>query len=134
MAATTVTDLIAALDSLGTTPVRAELTDAERLEVIDALRRTFYRLQTPFERAWDMGMGDPHVYAAIKTTMDLGLWKAWGATDAAGRGGDKSLDELVGLCDKQCHPNLLRRSGAVRSYSEVYGQRWTLTEYLRQVD
>lgn len=134
MAATTVTDLIAALDSVGTTPGRAELTDAERLGVIDALRRTLYRLQTPFERAWDMGMADSHVYAAIKTTMDLGLWKAWGAVDAVARGVDKSLDELVGLCDKECHPNLLRGSGTVRSCSGVYGQRWTLTGYSRQVD
>lgn len=115
MAATTVTDVVAALDSVGTTLATAELTDAERLEVIDALRRTLYRLQTPLERAWDMSMAEPHLYAAIKTTMDLGLWKAWGAAGAAGHGAEKSLGELVGLCNKACHPNLLRGSDPVQS-------------------
>lgn len=95
-------DLIAALDNLGASP--GHLTNVERLEVADALRRNYHRLQTPFERVWEMLLARTHTYAAIKTVMDLGLWKAWGAAG----GGEKLLDELVEMCDKACAPNLLR--------------------------
>lgn len=100
--APTARELIAALDSLASSP--GALTSAERLEVADALRRSYHRLQTPFERIWEMLLGQTHTYAAIKTTMDLGLWKAWGAAG----GGERALDELVELCDRPCAPNLLR--------------------------
>lgn len=100
--APTVSELIAALDRLGTSQ---ELTNLERLEVVAALRRNYRRLQRPFERVWETLLGQPHVYAATRTLMDLGLWRAW----AAAGGGDKTLDELVGLCEKRCDPNLLRK-------------------------
>ncbi|ROW05745.1 hypothetical protein VMCG_05180 [Cytospora schulzeri] len=98
--ATSVKDLIASLDGLP-----SDISEAERTELTDALRRNLHRLQTPFERAWEMTLAQPHVYAAIKTTIDLGLWQAWRSVS----GGEKSLDELVQMCDKECDPNVLRR-------------------------
>ncbi|KUI55027.1 Demethylsterigmatocystin 6-O-methyltransferase [Cytospora mali] len=98
--ATSVKDLIASLDGLP-----ADISEAERMELTDALRRNLHRLQTPFERAWEMTLAAPHLYAAIKTTLDLGLWEAW---RSAG-GEEKSLDDLVKMCNKECNPNLLRR-------------------------
>ncbi|KAJ7276186.1 putative O-methyltransferase [Mycena haematopus] len=81
------------------------LDDRERIQVTQTLRRALDRLQTPFERAWDMIIIQPMVYAACQTGVDLGLWEAW---RSAG-GGQKSLAELVKMCNKDCDPNLLRR-------------------------
>ncbi|CAN8097784.1 unnamed protein product [Discula destructiva] len=98
----TVKELIAALDSVGNSP---ELSNAERLEVTDALRRNLNRLQMPFERAWHFTLANSLTYAAVKTVMDLGLFKAW----AAAGGGEHVLDELAKMCNRSCSPNLLRR-------------------------
>lgn len=98
--ATSVQDVIASLDVLP-----ADISDAERTQLTDALRRNLHRLQTPFERAWEMTLAEPHLYAAIKTTLDLGLWQAWRSVS----GGEKSIDEMVQMCSKECNPNLLRK-------------------------
>lgn len=103
---TNIQDLIATLDNVGTTAANEQLIGASRLDLVAALRRNLYRLQTPFERAWDMTLAEPHMYAAVKTGMDLGLWKAWGKAG----GESKSIDELVTLCDQECNPNLLRKT------------------------
>lgn len=98
--ATSVADVIATLDGLP-----SDINDAERTQLTDALRRNLHRLQTPFERAWEMTLAEPHLYAAIKTTLDLGLWQAWRSVS----GGEKSIDELVQMCNKDCDTNLLRK-------------------------
>lgn len=95
-----VKDLIASLDGLP-----SDISDVERMQLKEALRRNIHRLQTPFERTWEMTLAEPHLYAAIKTTIDLGIWEAWRSVS----GGEKSLDELVNMCKKDCEPNLLRR-------------------------
>lgn len=97
--AASVKDLIASLDGLP-----SDISDVERMQLKDALRRNIHRLQTPFERTWEMTLAQPHLYAAIKTTIDLGIWEAWRSVS----GGEKSLDELVNMCKKDCEPNLLR--------------------------
>lgn len=99
MAEIDVANLIATLNSVGTDT-------AQRLDLVAALRRSLYRVQTPFERIWDMMLAEPLLYAAVKTAMDLGLWKAW-AKHAGGA--SMSIDELAKLCDHECDPNLLRR-------------------------
>lgn len=107
--ATSVKDLIASLDG-----IPSNINDAERMELTDVLRRNLHRLQTPFERAWEMTLAHPHVYAAIKTMLDLGIWEAW---RLAG-GGEKSTDELVAMSNnKECSPNLLRESLLAESTS-----------------
>ncbi|ROW15289.1 hypothetical protein VPNG_02994 [Cytospora leucostoma] len=99
--ATSVQDLIASLDGLP-----SGLSDTERVQLTDALRRNLQRLQTPFERAWEETLAAPHIYASIKTLLDLGIWEAW---RSAG-GGEKTIDELVSISNnKDCSPNLLRR-------------------------
>ncbi|KAF7352951.1 Demethylsterigmatocystin 6-O-methyltransferase [Mycena venus] len=100
MALSGVDKIINVLDSIS-----PDLNVQEHTQVIEALRRTLNRLQTPFERAWEMIIPQPLVFAACQTTIDLGLWEAW---RSAG-GGQKSLDELAELCNKNCNPNLLRR-------------------------
>ncbi|KAJ7368108.1 S-adenosyl-L-methionine-dependent methyltransferase [Mycena albidolilacea] len=92
--------IISALDS-----IPAELDGKERTQVTEALRRTLARLQTPFERSWEMMLLHPLVYAACQTGIDLDLWKGWYASG----GGQKSLAEVVKMCSKDCDPNLLRR-------------------------
>lgn len=99
--ATSVKDLIASLDA-----IPSSISDEERRELTDALRRNLNRLQTPFERAWEMVLAAPHVYAAIKTLLDLGVWEAWRSVG----GGEKSIDELVEMCNTRCAPNLLRKA------------------------
>ncbi|KAF8211317.1 S-adenosyl-L-methionine-dependent methyltransferase [Mycena galopus ATCC 62051] len=75
------------------------------MQITEALRRTLDRLQTPFERAWEMITFQPLVFAACQTGIDIGLWVGW---RSAG-GGPKSLVELVEVCEKECDPNLIRR-------------------------
>ncbi|KAJ6516077.1 putative O-methyltransferase [Mycena sanguinolenta] len=95
-----ISNLINTLDNIS-----PGLDDKERTQVIRALRSTLERLQTPFERAWEMIIIQPMVYAACQTGVHLGLWEGW---RTAG-GGQKSLVELVELCKKGCDQNLLRR-------------------------
>ncbi|EPS43349.1 hypothetical protein H072_2598 [Dactylellina haptotyla CBS 200.50] len=95
-----VKDILASIDQIS-----SDLKDTDRVQTIDALRRALNKLQTPFERAWEMVLPQPLVLAACQILADLGLWEAW---NSAG-GGEKSLDDLVKLCKKECEPNLLRR-------------------------
>ncbi|KAF3924295.1 O-demethylpuromycin-O-methyltransferase [Orbilia brochopaga] len=76
-----------------------------RRQTIDALRQALDKLQTPFERVFNMILFEPLVLACFQIGTDLGLWEAW---ESAG-GGKKSLDDLLKLCKKDCDVNLLRR-------------------------
>lgn len=78
--------------------------EVERLQVRAAARRLLARLESPYERAWGFCFEHPVVFAALQTCIDLGLWKAW---TAAG-GGEKTIDELVGLTTPTIETNLLR--------------------------
>ncbi|KAK3331776.1 S-adenosyl-L-methionine-dependent methyltransferase [Cercophora scortea] len=96
-------DLIAVLDSVSHASFNGD--EVERLRVRAAARRLLARVESPYERAWGFCFEHPAVFAALQTTIDIGLWKAW---TAAG-GGEKSIDELVKLATVEVEPNLLRR-------------------------
>ncbi|KAH8591737.1 putative O-methyltransferase [Bisporella sp. PMI_857] len=85
-----------------------------RLNTIAAVRRLLNRLQTPFERAWDIVFDNPVSYAAIQTCIDLGIWKAW-LEDGAG---EKTLEEVKQLANADIDLNLLRRLFRLLSSSD----------------
>jgi fumagillin biosynthesis methyltransferase len=101
-----VKNIVSALDSLSAD----DIDDAERQQITEALRRSLDRLQSPFERAWEMTIAQPYLFAACQIGIDLGLWQAW---RAAG-GGEKTLDELLKMCQQKCDANLLRKPGPHR--------------------
>ncbi|KAJ5935381.1 hypothetical protein N7466_004928 [Penicillium verhagenii] len=79
--------------------------EVERLKVRSAARRLLARVETPYERAWGFCFEHPAVFAALQTCIDLGLWKSWTSIG----GGEKSIEELVGLTKPTIETNLLRR-------------------------
>ncbi|CAI6088051.1 unnamed protein product [Clonostachys chloroleuca] len=79
--------------------------EVERLRVRAAARKLLAKVESPYERAWGFCFEHPVVFAALQTSIDLGLWAAW---NAAG-GGDKTIDDLVKLAKHDIQPNLLRR-------------------------
>ncbi|VUC31478.1 unnamed protein product [Clonostachys rosea] len=79
--------------------------EVERLRVRAAARKLLAQVESPYERAWGFCFEHPVVFAALQTSIDLGLWAAW---NAAG-GGDKTIDDLVKLAKHDIQPNLLRR-------------------------
>lgn len=95
-------DIIAVLDSVSHGSFNGD--EVERLRVRAAARRMLARVESPYERAWGFCFEHPQVFAAIQTTIDLGVWGKW---TAAG-GGDKTLDEIVQFCNAEVATNLLR--------------------------
>ena len=85
------------------------VSDAERYEVKEAVRRLLNRLETPFELAWRLSLETPILIAAIQTAVDLGIWKKWTENDKAKPGAAVNLDQLVKWADKEVEPNLLRK-------------------------
>ncbi|GAW14030.1 hypothetical protein ANO14919_034220 [Xylariales sp. No.14919] len=79
--------------------------DLDRLQLIDTIKKLLGRVETQEERLYDIIWIQPHVFAALETLLDLGLWEKWTAID----GVSKSVDELCNLCTQKCDPNLLRR-------------------------
>lgn len=88
-------DLIAHLE--GCSSSDQDHNETERMQLTDALRKSLHRLQTPFERAWEMTLADQLIYSAIETP--------------------RYLDELVNMCNRDCSPNLLREHHLVISVS-----------------
>lgn len=97
------TQVITALDAVHPEAFGSE---TERLRVRAAARRLLARLETPYERAWGFCFEHPVVFAALQVCIDLGLWKAWTSVG----GGEKSINELVGLANTKVDVNLLRES------------------------
>lgn len=96
------TDIIAAFENISHGSFNGN--EVERLRFRAAARRMLARVESPYERAWGFCFEHPVVFASLQTTIDLGLWKTW---KEAG-GGEKTIDELVKLCNKDVTPNLLR--------------------------
>ncbi|KAI1078806.1 putative O-methyltransferase [Whalleya microplaca] len=76
-----------------------------RLRLIAAARKLASRLETNEEKAHLITIGQPATFAALQTCVDVGLWNGW---TAAG-GGEKSLENLARLTEKDCDANLLTR-------------------------
>jgi len=96
--------------------------EVERLRVRAAARQLLARIETPYEQAWGFCFEQPVVSAALQTCIDLDLWKAW---TLAG-GGERSIDELVKMCNHEVEPNLLRACLLLPSSL----LRWVLTSEL----
>ncbi|CAH0045057.1 unnamed protein product [Clonostachys solani] len=79
--------------------------EVERLRVRAAARKLLAKVESPYERAWGFCFEHPVVFAALQTSIDLGLWAAWNAAGS----GDKTIDDLVKLAKHDIQPNLLRR-------------------------
>ncbi|XXG95566.1 Ubiquitin-like protein [Hypoxylon texense] len=79
--------------------------EKERLQLIASARKVIGRLETNEEKFYGISFSEPIIYAALKTCIDLGLWRGW---TAAG-GGEKSLEDIAKLAAKDCDLNLLRR-------------------------
>ena len=112
--------IVAYLDSL-----KADgFTQDERFKVKEAAQACLNRLQTPFERVWSWGWEIPMLQAACQIFRDVGLWTAWTANE----GGDKSLEELCELSNKDIEASLVRRLmkhlGAFGVVKEVEVDRW----------
>ncbi|EJT72904.1 O-methyltransferase [Gaeumannomyces tritici R3-111a-1] len=101
--------LVALLDGIDQSTAGIRGDDVARVQLRDAAERCLARLQTPYERSWDLAFANPIVFACLQMGMDLGLWEAW---RAAG-GGDKTLDDIADMCEEgHARPdiNLLRRT------------------------
>ncbi|PYI20164.1 putative O-methyltransferase [Aspergillus violaceofuscus CBS 115571] len=83
--------------------------EVDRLRLCAAARRLLARVETPYERAWDLCFAQPIIFAAIQTCINLQLWKAW--TDVGD--GEMSLDELVRLTTPTVDTNLLREANVI---------------------
>jgi fumagillin biosynthesis methyltransferase len=93
-------ETIATLDSIQPDAFHDE---SARIQVAAAVRRLTARLQTPFERAWELSYESPGVFAAVQTALDVGVFETW--LGAGGR--ETSLEDLVGFCKSKVDPNLL---------------------------
>jgi hypothetical protein len=99
-------EIIAALNAVK--PETFGGNEAERLRVRAAARRLLAQVETPHERAAGFCFEHPVVYAGLQLFIDLGLWRSWTSVG----GGEKSVDELVKLCNAGIETNLLRMSSS----------------------
>ncbi|KAI1387644.1 putative O-methyltransferase [Hypoxylon trugodes] len=97
------------------TPADFKGHEVERLHLLDTARKLLARLETIEERVYNLTFHPPTLYAAMKTCVDLGIWRGWMAVG----GGEKSLKELAELADKDCDLNLLRRLLRLLSASNI---------------
>ncbi|KAI8950393.1 putative O-methyltransferase [Xylaria longipes] len=79
--------------------------DTDRVQLIETAKKLLSRVETRQERWYDITFGQPVVFAALQTLVDLGLWNKWAAIG----GVPKSVEQLRELCTPKCDPNLLRR-------------------------
>jgi hypothetical protein len=94
-----------ALESIGPSQFA---NDTERFLVKEVLRKLVVRLETPFERLYNLSYETPMVNACIRTCLDLGIWHKWAATHQEKGEAEMTLDQVLQLCDKKPEANLLR--------------------------
>lgn len=100
--ADTVKNTVVALDSISPESFNDE---AARYPVKEAARRLLARMQTPYERAWDIATESPFLFAAVKVGIDLGVFEGWSKAGS----GEASLEDLLSYCNTGCEANLLSR-------------------------
>ncbi len=96
-------ETVAALDEISLDEFTGN--EAGRSQAISAARRLLNRLQSPTDRCWELLFDQPIIAGTLQTLKDVGLWGAWAAD-----GGEKSLEELVGMANTGVDINLLRTS------------------------
>ncbi|KAJ4299742.1 hypothetical protein N0V90_004988 [Kalmusia sp. IMI 367209] len=103
--------------------------EAARYQVKEAARRLLNRMQTPWERAWELALEVPAVFAATSVLLDLGVFERWTKLD----GKESTLDDLLSLCNAKCGPNVLRRFLRIlvcfNIIEEMGEDRWKATEF-----
>lgn len=105
MSPNTVPEVIKSLDGLS-----LSYTDSDedgRKQVIAAAYRLLARYETPFEQTWKFTTAI-NTAAALQALIGLGLWKGW-KMEADNGENDKSLEELLKVCQHPCDKQLLRR-------------------------
>ncbi|KAI1358627.1 S-adenosyl-L-methionine-dependent methyltransferase [Xylaria arbuscula] len=81
----------------------------DRYAAKEAARKLLARLETPFELFWHMEFALPPLHTGLQMGLDLGLWSKWAELDKQTPSAPKTLDDLVGMCNRKIEPNLLRR-------------------------
>ncbi|KAH9991414.1 S-adenosyl-L-methionine-dependent methyltransferase [Xylariaceae sp. FL0662B] len=113
----------------GITSKAFEGNEVARLQLADTARKLFERLETKEEKVYRLTFEQPVAFAALQTTVDLGLWDAWTASG----GGEKSVEELAKLSKHDVEINLLRRLlrllGATNIIEETGEDRYKPTEF-----
>lgn len=79
--------------------------EASRYSVKEATRRLLHRMQTPYERAWELALQNSFIYATLKVGVDLGVFEGWSKAGS----GEASLEDLLGYCNQDCEANVLGR-------------------------
>ncbi|KAI1472981.1 putative O-methyltransferase [Daldinia caldariorum] len=100
-----------------------------RLQLITTARKLVSRLETRHEKIFNIDFRNPVEYAVIRVCLDIGLWRQW----TVGGGGEKTVEELAKLAEKDIEVNLLRRLlrllGATYIIEETGEDRYKPTEF-----
>ncbi|KAI1803319.1 putative O-methyltransferase [Daldinia bambusicola] len=103
--------------------------EAGRLQLIASAQKLVSRLETRHEKIFNLDFRNPTEYAAVRVCLDIGLWRQW----TAGGGGEKTVEELAKLAEKDIEVNLLRRLlrllGATYIIEETGEDRYKPTEF-----
>ncbi|KAM7223544.1 S-adenosyl-L-methionine-dependent methyltransferase [Rhypophila decipiens] len=91
----------------------------ERRQTISAAYRLLARLETPFEQMWKY-TATLNTMAALQALIELGLWQGW--KKDAELEPEKSLDDLLKLCQYPCDKELLRRLLRIMSAAHLIEQ------------
>ncbi|KAI4595855.1 hypothetical protein KJ359_006494 [Pestalotiopsis sp. 9143b] len=109
--------------------------DAGRYMAKEAARRLLARLETPFERAWELAYETPVLLSGLQICQDLEIWPKWFEQDKESPGIARTLDDLVVMAAKPVEPNVLRRFArhiaAVHILEETGPDTWKLTPFSR---
>jgi hypothetical protein len=97
-----------AISTLESIDLSSFANDAERYQVKEAVRKLAVRIETPFEKIWELSFENPPLIAALRVGIDLGIWRKWAAIHEEGGEAEMSLDQIAALCDRRPEKNLLR--------------------------
>ncbi|KAK6216030.1 hypothetical protein LQW54_004007 [Pestalotiopsis sp. IQ-011] len=93
------------------------------------------RLETPFERAWELAYETPVLLSGLQIYQDLEIWPKWFEQDKESPGIARTLDDLVAMAAKPVEPSVLRRfarhMAAVHILEETGPDTWKLTPFSR---
>lgn len=87
--------------------------DTDRYAAKEAARRLLARLETPFERSWNLSFESPVLIGGLQVFTDLGIWSKWAEVNKLNQGAAQSLDDLLKMCETPIEPNLLRKCALI---------------------
>lgn len=118
--------VVASLQGLTSTSFASE---AERAKARDALFNAYRNVQTPWDVVQDSVWSEPVTLAAVKTFIDLDIWKKWG-TQGFKPAGSKELADLGGA-DHVFTTRLLRMLTVQHYVKEVGEDQYAPTDLSR---